>query len=115
MLTLSWNEDTNPFTQFRLMFISLLAESHSLFNIAVVPFHSYVWLFATPWTAACQASLPLIISRSLPKFMSIASMMLFDILWLKSWDTSLAAINTPYMLGGEGRSIAGEWKYKWFI
>ena len=28
---------------------------------------------ATPWTAACQASLTLPISRSLPKFMSIAS------------------------------------------
>ena len=31
--------------------------------------------FATPWTAACQASLSLTISQSLPKFMSIASMM----------------------------------------
>ena len=28
-------------------------------------------LFATPWTAACQASLSFIISQSLPKFMSI--------------------------------------------
>ena len=29
----------------------------------------------TPWTAACQASLFLTISRSLPKFMFIASVM----------------------------------------
>ena len=29
----------------------------------------------TPWTAACQASMPLTISWSLPKFMSIASVM----------------------------------------
>ena len=29
-------------------------------------------LFATPWTAACQASLSLTISQSLPKFVSIA-------------------------------------------
>ena len=35
----------------------------------------YVWLFVTPWTAACQASLSLTISLSLPKFMSIASVM----------------------------------------
>ena len=28
-----------------------------------------VWLFTTPWIAACQASLSLTISRSLPKFM----------------------------------------------
>ena len=33
------------------------------------------WLFATPWTAACQASLTLTISRSLPKFMYIALVM----------------------------------------
>ena len=31
---------------------------------------SCVWLFATPWTAAGQASLSLTISWSLPKFMS---------------------------------------------
>ena len=30
---------------------------------------------ATPWTVACQASLSLAISQSLPKFMSVASMM----------------------------------------
>ena len=30
---------------------------------------------ATPWTAACQASLSLTISQSLPKFMSIALVM----------------------------------------
>ena len=34
---------------------------------------SCVWLFVTPWTAACQASLSLTISQSLSKFMSIAS------------------------------------------
>ena len=32
---------------------------------------SHVWLFETPWAAACQASLSNINSRSLPKFMSI--------------------------------------------
>ena len=34
---------------------------------------SRVWLFATPWTAACQASLSITNSRSLPKLMSIES------------------------------------------
>ena len=34
-----------------------------------------VQLFVTPWTAACQASLSLIISWSLPKFISIALVM----------------------------------------
>ena len=32
--------------------------------------HSVVWLFVTPWTAACQASLSIIISWSLLKLMS---------------------------------------------
>ena len=36
---------------------------------------SRVWLFVTPWTAACQASLSIISSRSLPKLMSSESVM----------------------------------------
>ena len=39
--------------------------------IVVVQSPSHVQLFATPWTAACQASLSVTISQSLPKFMSI--------------------------------------------
>ena len=36
---------------------------------------SHVWLFATPWTAACQASLSITNSRSSPKPMSIVLVM----------------------------------------
>ena len=36
---------------------------------------SCVWLFVTPWIAACQASLPITNSRSLLKLMSIESVM----------------------------------------
>ena len=36
---------------------------------------SRVWLFATPWTAVCQASLSITNSRSPPKPMSIVSVM----------------------------------------
>ena len=36
---------------------------------------SRVWLFATPWTAACQASLSMANSQSLLKLMSIESVM----------------------------------------
>ena len=35
-----------------------------------------VWLFATPWTAVCQASLSFTISQSLLKLMSIESVMI---------------------------------------
>ena len=41
-----------------------------------VQFLSRVWLFATPWTAAHQASLSISNSRSLLKLMSIESVML---------------------------------------
>ena len=36
---------------------------------------SCFWLFVTPWTTACQASLSITNSRSLPKLMSIESVM----------------------------------------
>ena len=36
---------------------------------------SHVWLFATPWTAACQASLSITNSQSPPKPMSLVSVM----------------------------------------
>ena len=44
-------------------------------KIAAVQSLSHVQLFATPWTAAHQASLSFIISQSLPKVMSIESVM----------------------------------------
>ena len=43
--------------------------------VAVVQLLSRIRLFETPWTAACQASLTLTISWSLPKFKSIESVM----------------------------------------
>ena len=45
----------------------------SLYQFVVVQWLSHVWLFATPRTAACQASLSLTISWNLPKFMFIES------------------------------------------
>ena len=35
----------------------------------------HVWLFVSPWTAACQASLSITNTQNLPKLMSIESMM----------------------------------------
>ena len=42
----------------------------------VVQLLSHVWLFATPWTVACQPSLSFTISQGLLNVMSIESMML---------------------------------------
>ena len=44
-------------------------------KINLVQSLSCVWLFATTWTAACQASLSITNSQSLFKFMSIESVM----------------------------------------
>ena len=47
-----------------------------LFNLfSLVQLLSHVQLFTTPWTAACQASLSITNCRSLPKPMSIESVM----------------------------------------
>ena len=43
--------------------------------LVVVQLPSHLQLFMTPWTAACQASLSLSASQSLPKSMSIESVM----------------------------------------
>ena len=55
---------------------------NKILNIVLCAIHfssvqslSHVRLFATPWTAACQASLSIINSRSPPKPMSIESVM----------------------------------------
>ena len=46
-----------------------------LSSVAQLSLRLSLRLFATPWTAACQASLPITNSRSLPKLMSIDSVM----------------------------------------
>ena len=46
-----------------------------LLQFGSVQLLSHVWLFATPWTAACQASLSMTNSQRLCKLMSIESVM----------------------------------------
>ena len=50
-------------------------ERVTLMYIYSVQSFSHVWLCATPWTAACQASMSMANSRSLLKLMSIESVM----------------------------------------
>ena len=47
----------------------------SFFFVVVVLLFNCVWLFATPWTAACQATLLLTLSWTLLKLMSIELIM----------------------------------------
>ena len=66
------HEVTESDTTERLSFLLWeLAELH----FSLVQLLSRVWLFATPWTAAHQASLSITNSRSLLKLMSIESVM----------------------------------------
>ena len=46
-----------------------------IYYTVVVRLLSHVWLFATPWTAACQVFLSFTISQSLLKLMTIELMM----------------------------------------
>ena len=71
--------------------------------IAVVQLLRHVWLFATQWTAARQASLSFTISRSLLKLMSIESVMPSNHLIL--WTLMLGKI--------EGRRRRGQQKMRW--
>ena len=66
-------------SDFRLKFCPFITEKLAFYpsdsQFSSVQSLSHVWLFATPWTAACQASLSITNSRSPPKTMSIESVM----------------------------------------
>ena len=55
--------------------IALVVISAMLLQFSSVQLLSHVWLFASPWTTACQASLSITNSQSLLKLMSIESVM----------------------------------------
>ena len=72
-MLIALKHDTDFFSTF---FFSLLTLFMVSSVIIVVQSLNHVRLFATPWTAACQASLSFTNSRSLLKLMYIESVML---------------------------------------
>ena len=54
-------------------FTTLYHDSFQIYQFSSVQLLSCIWLFATPWTTACQASLSITNSLSLLKLMSMAS------------------------------------------
>ena len=70
LLPLLWTEIPDSYAE-NLWLIVIIFVQFSSFQPL-----SHVWLFATPWTAARQASLSITNCRSLPKPMSIESVML---------------------------------------
>ena len=72
---LSWLDRLSRFNQENLLKVLSTAQICLNFLIPffpVVQFLSPVWLFATPWAAICQASLPFPISWILPQFFLIS-------------------------------------------
>ena len=61
--------------RFDFYFCDSFTDGEHLFILISVKSLSHAWLFATPWTAACQASLSITNSRTLVKLMSIKSVM----------------------------------------
>ena len=98
---------------------SLLTSSKSFpYHVVVaVQWPSCVRLFATPWTAACQASLSLTISQSLPKFMFIALVMpsFPSTLDLSQHPMSHLLTTDDQNSGASGFSIGPSREYSWLI
>ena len=69
----SWQATAHGVTYTRVLACQEICISY--FQFSSVQLLSCVQLFATPWTAACQASLSITNSRNLPKLMSIESVM----------------------------------------
>ena len=60
---------------FQVYFIDFMKRNLNFSQYQSVQLLSHVWLFVTPWTAACQAFLSITNSWSLPKLVSIESVM----------------------------------------
>ena len=72
----NWEDNTHfPYTPHPKLSINILYWYRNFVTTSVVQSLSLVWLFATPLTAACQASLSFTISWSLLKLMSIELVM----------------------------------------
>ena len=86
--------------------------SWTTYIVIVAQSLSRVWLFATPWTSACHASLSFTISQSLLRFMSLESVMLSNhltlchpLLLLASIFPSIKVFPMSYLFASGGQSI----------
>ena len=79
---------------------------------------SHVWLFVTPWTAACQATLSITNSWSLPKLMSIESVMPSNHLILSSPSTpafNLSQHQGVFKWVSSSHQVAKYWSFSFSI
>ena len=82
-------------------------------STVVVQSLSHVRLFVTPWTVAREASLSLIISQSLPKFTSIASVMASNHLTLYCPLLLLPAILPSIRVFSNESTLCMRWPKYW--
>ena len=80
--------------------------------LIVVQLLSHVWLFATAWTAACQAPLSFTVSQSLLRLLSLESVMLYNhlilchpLLLLSSIFPSIGVFPVSLLFSSGGQSI----------
>ena len=78
-----------------------------------VQLFSCVWLFVTPWTAACQASLSITNSRSLPKPMSIGSVRPSNHLIFRCPRLLLPSIFPSFRVFSNGSTLCIRWPKYW--
>ena len=83
------------------------------FHFSSVQLLSYVWIFATPWTAACQASLSITNSWSLLKLMSIEPVMPSNHLILCCLLLLLASIMPSIRVFSSGSVLHIRWPKDW--
>ena len=83
----------------------LPSPDHSSVQFSSLQSLSHVWLFATPWTAARQASKSIINCQSLPKLMSTESVMPSNYLILCRPLLLLPSISHPYPCPGPSESF----------
>ena len=76
---MSWLQSFSVWNTFLYIYIYIYSSAHNVQSSLHVPIPvqslSCVWLFVTPWTAACQASLSITNARGLLKLISMESVM----------------------------------------
>ena len=70
-----WELSLSMISTMKIQVNTLYCKYRYLHQLSSVQSLSHVWLFATPWTAACQASLSITNSQSLLKLIPIESVM----------------------------------------
>ena len=84
----------------------------TFYNLSYIQL-SHVWLFTTPWTVAHQASLSITNSQSLPKLMSVESVMPFNHLILCRPLLFLASIFPSIRVFSKESALHIRWPKYW--